>query len=185
MRLYMRKPNDIKLYQLYIEIMDKNRLSKSKRSSSGSKKSSKSQSAFNKEDRENIVRQIEKLDSKHYTKIFCIFMEDEYNSYTHNSNGVFLNLSVVSDDTMYKIEKYLTKLEKENKKKSKTIELDEDVIPCNLGCASDDRVYRLSNYEKNILKHKNMNKNLGEDETEYEEIKFPSKKKNHKKNLEM
>lgn len=151
-------------------------------------KKSKSKSTYSKEDRQYIVQQIERLaDSSNYTKIFYILMEDESNTYTSNSNGVFLNLSVVSDITLAKVDKYLSKLEKINKKKVKVIELDEDVAPSNIGCKTDDRVHRLSNYEKNIIKQKNLNKS-GDDDVEYEEMrlhKTPVKVKSKKvKNLE-
>lgn len=147
------------------------------------RKKSKTKSAFSKEDREDIVRRIEKLtDPDHYTKIFYILTEDESIDYTHNSNGVFLNLTVVSDETLYRIEKFLAKLDKINRK-SKTIELDEDVVPTGIGCSTDDRMYRLSNYEKNIIKQKNRDPK--DDDTEYQEINFSTtKKKSRKKHLE-
>lgn len=147
-------------------------------------KKSKSKSVYSKEDRQNIVRQIERLtDPSNYTKIFYILMEDESNTYTSNSNGVFLNLSLVSDETLDKVKRYLAKLDRINKKKSKIIELDENSLPDGIGCKTDDRIYRLSNYEKNIIKQKNLSKTSNDDDVEYEEIRFqkiPSKSKSKK-----
>jgi hypothetical protein len=141
------------------------------------KKSSGSRSAYSRDDRKHVVECIENLkNDKDYVKIFEILTNDDSNSYTHNSNGVFLNLSVVSDSTLDEISKYLRKIDKQNKKKATEIEVDIDVIPTNNNSRNDSRAYKLSNYEKNILKQRNLKKVLNE-ENEYEELKFSAEKK--------
>ena len=129
-------------------------------------------SKYSREDRKHIVELIENLkNDEDYVAIFEILMEDNSNSYTQNSNGVFLNLSVVNDKTLLKIRKYLRKV---SKKREQEIEVDVDVIPTD-NITKIDRAYKLSNYEKNIIKQRNLKKVLNED-NEYEELKFSKNK---------
>jgi hypothetical protein len=133
-------------------------------------------SKYSREDRKHMVELIENLkNAEDYVAIFEILMEDDSNTYTQNSNGVFLNLSTVSDKTLEKINKYLKKI---NKKREQEIEVDVYVIPTDNGTKTD-RTYKLSNYEKNILKQRNLKKVLNDD-SEYEELKFSAKKKSPK-----
>lgn len=126
---------------------------------------------YSRDDRKHIVELIENLkNDSDYVAIFEILVTDVKNAYTVNSNGVFLNLSVVSDVTLDKISKYLKKV---NKKRISQIEVDVDIIP-NVNDNMVDRTYKLTNYEKNILKQRNLKKVLNED-NEYEELKFTSK----------
>lgn len=133
------------------------------------------------DDRKHIVKLIENLkNDEDYVAIFEILMDDEANSYTQNSNGIFLNLSVVSDGTLNRILKYLKKV---NKSKVNNIELDVDIIPM-YNSSKNERTYKLSNYEKNILKQRNLKKVL-DDENEYEELQFSTKKKASKNTKKM
>ena len=133
-------------------------------------------SRYSREDRKHIVELIENLkNDEDYVAIFEILMQDNSNSYTQNSNGVFLNLSAVSDKTLIRISKYLKKV---NKKREQEIVVDVDVIPSS-NISKVDRTYKLSNYEKNIIKQRNLKKVLNED-NEYEELKFTAKKKSPK-----
>jgi hypothetical protein len=131
-------------------------------------------SKYTRDDRKHIVEQIETLkNDADYVAIFEILTDDTANSYTQNSNGVFLNLSAVSDSTLDRINKYLNKV---NKKKIAEIEVDIDIIPNASNILKTDRAYKLSNYEKNILKQRNLKKVLNE-ENEYEELRFSAKKR--------
>lgn len=130
-------------------------------------------SKYSRDERKHIVESIENLkNNEDYVAIFEILTDDGANSYTQNSNGVFLNLSVVSDDTLLKIIKYLKKI---NRMKPNNVDVDVDIIP-NGNLTKNDRAYKLSNYEKNILKQRNLKKVLNED-NEYEELRFSAKKK--------
>lgn len=102
-------------------------------------------SKYNKDDLISIVKTIEKLKSEDYQQIFDILTENNENSYTQNSNGVFLNLSTVSDSTIDKVVKYLKEMDK---KEIKKVERNEDVY-----CEKkrDKRTHKLSNYEQRIL----------------------------------
>lgn len=128
---------------------------------------------YTRDDRKHIVESIENLkNDEDYVAIFEILTDDTANSYTQNSNGIFLNLSAVSDTTLERINKYLKKI---NKKRVDQIEVDVDVIPGG-NISKADRTYKLSNYEKNILKQRNLKKVLN-DENEYEELRFSAKNK--------
>jgi hypothetical protein len=130
-------------------------------------------SKYTRDDRKHIAESIENLkNDEDYGAIFEILMDDAATIPTQNSNGVFLNLSVVSDETLTRIKKHLRKV---NKKKINEIEVDIDVIP-NGNMFKNDRVYKLSNYEKNILKQRNLKKVLNDD-NDYEELRFSAKNK--------
>lgn len=133
-----------------------------------------SRSRYTRDDRKQIAESIENLkNNEDYGAIFEILMDDTEKSYTQNSNGVFLNLSVVSDETLFKIKKYIKKL---NKNKADNVEIDTDMIP-NSNILDDDRTYKLTNYEKNIIKQRNLKKVLNGDDDDYEELRFSAKKK--------
>ena len=128
-------------------------------------------SRYSRDDRKRIAQTIENLkNDEDYVAIFEILTDDTANSYTENSNGVFLNFSAVSDDTLDKINKYIKKI---NKIRSNQIEVDVDVIP-NGNASKHDRTHKLSNYEQNIIRQRNIKKVLN-DENDYEEMRFSAK----------
>lgn len=130
-------------------------------------------SKYSRDDRKHIVESIENLkNDQDYTAIFEILTSDDNILYSHNSNGIFLNLSNASDKTLEKIQKYLKKA---NTKRGAEESMETEIIP-NVYPNKNERVYKLSNYEKNILKQRNLKKVLNE-ENEYEELKLVSKKK--------
>jgi hypothetical protein len=137
-------------------------------------------SKYTRDERKHIAELIENLkDNEDYIAIFEILMDDNTSTYTQNSNGVFLNLSSVKDETLDKISRYLKKI---TKKKNNQIEMDIDVIP-NVNTQKHNRTYKLSNFEKNILKQRNIKKVLNNDD-EYEELRITNEKKefNRKQN---
>lgn len=128
-------------------------------------------SKFTRDDRKHIVESIENLkNDDDYKAIFEILTDDESILYTTNSNGVYLNLSIASDFTLERINKYLKKI---NKKKMNEIETDVNIIPY-ANTTKNDKTYKLSNYEKNILKQRNLKKVLNGD-GEYKELQFSAK----------
>ena len=127
-------------------------------------------SKYTRDDRKNIVKSIENLkDDTDYVIIFDILMSDTANDIicTTNSNGVFLNLSVVGDDTLDKINVYLDKISK-SKQKSVIVDDIVNAIP-NTNSFKSDRTYKLSNYEQNIIRQRDLKKVLEKD-NEYEEL---------------
>lgn len=135
------------------------------------------QKKYTRDDRKHIAELIENLkNDEDYVAIFEILMDDSQSTYTQNSNGVFLNLSSVKDETLDKISKYLEKI---NKKRGDQIEMDVDVIP-NSNSFKNDRTYKLSNFEKNILKQRNLKKVLNND-GEYEELRITTRNRKKSK----
>lgn len=129
-------------------------------------------SKYSHDDRKNIVRLIGNLkNNEDYVAIFEILTSDPVSYYSTNSTGVFLNLSTTSDETLNKVNKYIQKVTRKRKTEVKT---DYDIIP-NSDYSNNDRTYKLSNYEKNILKQRNLKKILNED-NEYEELKICAQK---------
>ena len=134
---------------------------------------SHNKSQYSRDDRKHIVESIENLkNNEDYRAIFEILTDDESILCTSNSNGTFLNLSSASDNTLDRVSKYLKTV---CKKRTVEVEVDIDVIPNNNNTKTD-RAYKLSNYEKNILKQRNLKKVLNDD-NEYEELRFTAKKK--------
>lgn len=135
-------------------------------------------SKYSRDDRKHIVESIEGLkNDKDYVAIFEILTDDPSNTYSQNSNGVFLNLSIVNDKTLDKICKYIKKV---NRNKPEPIKNEIDLFPIDNGSKHVIRTHKLSNYEKNIIKQRNLKKIL-DDDLNYEEMKFHNK--TNKKNI--
>jgi hypothetical protein len=138
---------------------------------------SSSKSKYTHEDRKHVVELIENLDDDDmYTQIFDILIKNSKDLCTKNNNGIFLNLSMVDDKTLDKVYNHLNKI---SKKKTQQIELDIDIIPSSTN-EINERTYKLSNYEKNIIRQRNLKKVLNSD-NEYQEMKINPKKTNNTK----
>lgn len=131
-------------------------------------------SKYSYDDIQHVAQLINNLkNDEDYHTIFDILMSDKNNN-AHpmvNSNGVFLNLSIVSDSTLDKINKFINKI---NIKRKSEIDVDVDVIPSAQLQQKDDRMYKLSNYEKNLLKQRQLKKVLNQ-YSDYEVLKFSDK----------
>jgi dsDNA-specific endonuclease/ATPase MutS2 len=62
--------------------------------------------AYNYEERKHIFEQIKVLVQSEQEEIFRIIRKTKEN-YTENSNGIFFDLSIVSDDTFNQIKEYI------------------------------------------------------------------------------
>jgi len=134
---------------------------------------------FTRDDRKRIAEAIENLkNDTDYVEILDILINNESNDIvcTQNSNGIFLNLSAASDATLDEIRKYLDKKSKIQKIKPDN---EMDIIPGS-NHTKPNRAYKLSNYEQNILKHREIMKTM-ENESEYKELQITSKKTPRKK----
>jgi hypothetical protein len=130
-------------------------------------------SKYTRDDRKYISAQIENLKNDDYgIAIFDILVQDPANIFTINSNGTHLNMSVLSDQTLDNVTKYLKRV---NREKKTEINIDTDVIP-SISQQPKDRAYKLSNYEQNIIKQRDLKKMMNADK-EYEPLKFNAKKK--------
>lgn len=128
-------------------------------------------SRFTHDDIVHLAKSIENLKNENdYKTILEILLSDptiSQDNYTLNSNGVFFNLSKISNETFRKIRHCLKKI---NKQKNNEIVMDTDIIP-NFSCNKTDRTHKLTNYEKNILKQRNLKKILNND-PDYEELRI-------------
>lgn len=135
------------------------------------KTSTKSKSTYTRDDIKYINQQIESLKNpKDYKAIFKVLNSDPANIWTQNSSGVFIDLSIVSDTTLDKVTAELNKI---NKIRDQEIEVDTDVIPMSTA-PQKDRTYKLSNYEQNIIKQRNLKKVI-DNKIDYEELEFVKK----------
>ena len=92
-----------------------------------------------------LADRIEQLqDRQDYSNIFQIISRDRRNRYTRAANDVILDLSLLSDKTLRRVKRYL---DEEVKWPDDTIQLQLEVD------ASEARMYKLSNYERSILKY--------------------------------
>jgi len=104
---------------------------------------------YNSKFRSKIVLKISKLtDKKDFVNIFNIIKSEVGDEVSMNRNGIFININLLSDDTVEKINEYLnenndntTVTETENKIKYKPYSIDENLA-----------THKLSNHEKSILK---------------------------------
>ena len=71
---------------------------------------SESTKKYNTKERKKLVTKIESLKKKkHYINIFNI-INNENVKYTENSNGIFIVINNLSDDTLQLVEDYVTKV---------------------------------------------------------------------------
>lgn len=127
----------------------------------------KSDSKYRSDDKKNIVFRIEKLNNDDvYTDIFNLIKNNDI-KYSVNNNGVYLNFNLVKDDIIVKIEKILTKYEKEKRKIIGAHSVDSVVDRLKLHNdapnAKDDILnandIKLSNYEKSVVRRNRTKKN--------------------------
>jgi hypothetical protein len=121
---------------------------------------------YGREERLRIVGMVENLkNAQDYNAIFEILTDDPQCNYTQNANGVFLNLSNISDATLDKVVRYLERVHKKHKPET----FDNPKFLHHL--VQEERTYRLRNYEKNLLKQRRIKKILDQDE-DYHEIQI-------------
>jgi len=131
--------------------------------------------SFTRDDRKNIVNEIENLkNDKDFIAIFDILMNDESTDVvcSTNNNGVSLNLSVISDKTLLKVRNYLNRIDKKKKDSESSIS-----PPLENTSNNSQRTHKLSNYEQNLLRHREI-KQSQDNDTIYEELKFSQKIEN-------
>jgi len=110
-------------------------------------------------DRKKISARIKNIKKKEdYVRLFKIINRDSNNKFTENSNGIWLDLKILEDETIYNIDKFLKKiLDSKNN-------LTDSVNSIEYVPYSTDEVFvnsgpKLSNYEKSILRrHKYSDK---------------------------
>lgn len=126
---------------------------------------------FSLEDIEHLGKTLENLkDEEDLRTVFKIISKDPNLTFGKSTSSVYFDLANVSDDTLQKLCRSLKKI---NNKKTNEIEVDTSIIP--EYASQSNRTYKLTNYEKNILKRRNQKKVLDEDD-DYKELSFSYKK---------
>ena len=118
---------------------------------------------FTYQDKKKMVYRIEQIkNKKNYIKLFKI-INNENIKFTDNSNGIFINMNLLTDDLLQKIDNFLNLI---NNKTKDMIDIDTinssvdtDYKPYSIDEFSDYKTYgpKLSNYEKNIIKKNRYN----------------------------
>ena len=108
-------------------------------------------------ERKKISQKIKKLKKKEdYVKLFKIVNSDKNNKFTENSNGIWLDFKILSDETVRKVDNFLKKTlqKKDDNESANSLEY----VPY----SKDDLIFnkntigpKLSNYEKSIIKKNN------------------------------
>ena len=69
---------------------------------------------FDIKEKKQLIKDISKLKKIEHIEIFKIFKKDNI-KYTENSNGIFINISKIPDETLNKVKKFLSFYNKNNK----------------------------------------------------------------------
>lgn len=102
---------------------------------------------FTSEDKRRIVDRISSINNdEQYSQVCKIFFDDKKLKYKNKNEEISLDLNRVSNKTLNKVQLYLDSIEYKEFKiiKNKT--------------EKEKRVYKLSNYERNILNQRNKKK---------------------------
>src|SRR5690606_5328061 len=110
-------------------------------------------------------------DNKQYQEIFQILTNDSSVDFMKNANGVFLNLSDVNEATLDKVVKYLKKNSKKKVPETNDYEIDEKLFAKKDNNEKNTRPYKMSNYDKYIIRQKRITETIKTNEKEYEKKK--------------
>jgi hypothetical protein len=117
----------------------------------------KSSRKYNTEFRKKLVNKIYNLSINYnknfYIDIYNIIIKDEQNNISTNSNGILVDLNILSDNCINKLNEYIKKKQNNNLNNNKTnlltnyisYKIDDVDMLSELG-------HKLSNHEKNIIK---------------------------------
>ena len=108
--------------------------------------------------RKKLVSKLEKLygtnkDKRHQSELVAIYniiIEDIGNNFSSNRNGIFINMNILSDNSIMKIENFI-----DNKEQSSILSTTQsETVSSNIWECKDDTECgaKLSNQEKHIIK---------------------------------
>jgi hypothetical protein len=128
-------------------------------------------------DRKKLVEKVEKLKKReHYVNVFKLITQDT-DKYTVNSNGVWIVINALPDSTMQKIENYIHKIKRTEKKTKKlfiksasrtsTSSSSDNTTKSDIATQETETFSnfgpKLSNRDKNIIKRYRYNREKGDD----------------------
>lgn len=102
---------------------------------------------FSSDDKKKLVNKIELIkDKKYHIEIFRIITSNSTPKFTENSNGIWLDLNILDDNTLNLIENYINKINPIN-----TDFNESKFIPYTHKKKFEYEGPKLNNYEKNII----------------------------------
>lgn len=126
--------------------------------------------SYTSDDKKRILESIGKIKRKIDLERLAILLYNKNMNLSINSNGAFFNLKHADDETLYEIELLLYNINKKKKKKVKKTDTDTEkytYVPYSTDEFSEynQQGYKLSNYEKGILKkHKYLSETISEND---------------------
>ena len=103
--------------------------------------------------RKRLIYKFEKIkDKTDYIIIYNIIIKDIGNNFSSNRNGIFINMNILSDDCIDKILEFINDKLNITNIYSDSEKVNYKVYKCDEGDLITDRMHKLSNHEKSIIK---------------------------------
>jgi hypothetical protein len=103
--------------------------------------------------RKRLINRFEKIkDKTDYIIIYNIIIKDIGNNFSSNRNGIFINMNILSDDCIDKILEFINNKLNISNIYSDSEKINYKVYKLDEGEIITDRMHKLSNHEKNIIK---------------------------------
>lgn len=109
-------------------------------------------------DKKKLVQRASKLKDYQYVHLFDIVRTDTNCKYSENKNGVFINMNILSDDTLQLMDNYISLIESKNMYDIETLEntindSETQHTKLNYETIYHDCYKNLSNFHKRIVKN--------------------------------
>lgn len=103
--------------------------------------------------RKRLINRFEKItDKTDYIIIYNIIIKDIGNNFSSNRNGIFINMNILSDDCIDKILEFINNKLNISNIYSDSEKINYKVYKLDEGEIITDRMHKLSNHEKSIIK---------------------------------
>ena len=103
--------------------------------------------------RKRLINRFEKIkDKTDYIIIYNIIIKDIGNNFSSNRNGIFINMNILSDDCIDKILEFINNKLNISNIYSDSEKINYKVYKLDEGEILTDRMHKLSNHEKSIIK---------------------------------
>jgi len=103
--------------------------------------------------RKKLINRFEKIkDKTDYIIIYNIIIKDIGNNFSSNRNGIFINMNILSDNCIDKILEFINDKLNITNIYSDSEKINYKVYKFDEGELITDRIHKLSNHEKSIIK---------------------------------
>ena len=103
--------------------------------------------------RKRLINRFEKIkDKTDYIIIYNIIIKDIGNNFSSNRNGIFINMNILSDNCIDKILEFINDKLNITNIYSDSEKINYKVYKLDEGELITDRIHKLSNHEKSIIK---------------------------------